>query len=244
MNDQDTSSYWRRLLELDKPLPPQGLKRHQSWHRFLRSLFYAIVSLPLRVYCPEKIFGLKNLPEKPPYIIAANHSSAMDYVCVAWAMGKRKEELYPITTKLFFDNAWTRFWIKIAANAVRMDTEEDFFPALRAAAQILRAGKSVYINPEGSRARDGRLLPFRPGMGVLAVESGVPLIPVYISGTWKALPTGWIFPRPYPVSVAFGKPIEMKAYVEKKKNVQAYDVYKEVTEELRQRIIALSQSPY
>ncbi len=241
MNDQDTSTYWRKLLELDKSLSPDILSNYKAWHRIFRPLFYGAATLPLRFYCPEKVFGLENLPAKTPYIIAANHGSSMDYVAVAWAMKKRKEELYPITTKLFFDNPWARFWIKVAANAVRIDTVEDYLPALRAAAKVLRAGGAVYINPEGLRTTDGNLLPFRPGVGVLAVETGVPLVPVYLANTWKALPTGWIFPRPFPVSVSFGKPILMDQYIEKKKTVQAYDVYKEVTDELKNRILALSQ---
>ncbi|KPJ69632.1 hypothetical protein AMJ44_03245 [candidate division WOR-1 bacterium DG_54_3] len=242
MINQDTSSYWRKLLKLDRPIPSNVLDKYKPWQRFLRSLFYAAVNAPLHFYCPTKVYGLENLPEKPPYIIAASHGSAMDYVCVAWAMAKRREELYSLTTKLYYDNPWTRFWIKVAANAIRIDTEEDFSPALSAAAQILRAGKAVYINPEGFRTMDGKLLPFRPGVGVLAVETGVPLVPVYISETWKILPMGRIFPRPHPVSVSFGKPVKMEPYIEKKKRVQAYDVYKEVTEELKKRIMALKES--
>lgn len=244
MTNQDTSSYWRRLLRLDEPLPSKFLEKYRTRHRFLRPLFYALVSIPLRFYCPEKIFGLENLPEGPPYILAPNHASSMDFVAVAWAMGKRKEELYPITTKLYYDDPWARFWIKVAANAVRIDTEENFLPALRTAAQILKAGKAVYIHPEGLRTTDGKLLPFRPGVGVLAVETGIPIVPVYLSGTWKVLPTGSIFPRPYPVSVSFGKPISMDPYIEKKKSIQAYDVYKEVTDELRNRILELSSGNF
>jgi 1-acyl-sn-glycerol-3-phosphate acyltransferase len=236
MNEQDTSAYWRRLIELDKPLAADVLDKYHSWHRHLRSLLYAFLALPMRFYFREKVFGIENLPEKPPYIIAANHASSMDYVTVAWAIGKRREDLYPITTKLFYDNAWVRFWIKIAANAVRIDSIEDFIPALRAAVQVLRAGKAIYVNPEGMRSTNGTLLPFRPGVGVLAVETGVPLVPVYVSGTWKALPTGRIFLRPYPISVHIGKPIEMEPYIEKKKSRRAYDVYKEVTDELQSRV--------
>jgi 1-acyl-sn-glycerol-3-phosphate acyltransferase len=243
MNEQDTSAYWRKLLELDKPLDPALLKKYQTWHRLLRPLFYALLEFPLRFYCPVKVRGLANLPQDPPYIIAPNHASSMDFVSVAWGMGRKREDLYPLTTKLFYDIAWTRFWIKVAANAVRIDTVEDFFPALRVAAQILRAGKSVYINPEGMRSTSDKILPFRPGVGVLAVETGVPLVPVHIANSWKALPTGWILPRPYPVSVAFGQPIKMDEYVAKKQREPAYDVYKAVTERLRQAVIDLSRSP-
>jgi 1-acyl-sn-glycerol-3-phosphate acyltransferase len=238
--DQDTSAYWRKLLALDQPGPVPSLDKYKSWHRHLRPLFYALLNLPLRYYFSVRIRGLENLPQKPPYIIAANHGSAMDYVCVAWAMGKRKEELYPMATKLFYDIGWARFWMRVGANVVRIDTVEDFFPALRMAAQLLKAGGAVYINPEGMRSTDAKILPFRPGVGVLAVETGVPLVPVHIGGSWKALPTGWILPRPYPVTVSFGKPILMESYQEKKKALQAYDIYKEVTEELRKRVLEMS----
>lgn len=238
---QDTSSYWRKLLELDRPVPPGFLEQYQTSHRFLRPLFYWAVSVPLKFYCSEKVYGLENLPEKPPYIIAANHGSTMDYVAVAWAMGKRKEELYPLATKLYYDNPWALFWMKVASNAVRIDTIEDFFPALRIAVKVLKAGKAIYIQPEGLRSLDGEVLPFRPGVGVLAVETGFPLVPVYLHNTWKVLPTGWIFPRPYPVSVIFGKPMIMEPYQEKLKTSQAYDAYKEVAEELRNRILELKR---
>ena len=46
------------------------------------------------------------------------------------------------------------------------------------------------------------------------------------------------------IFVAYGKPIDPMPYIEKKRSVQAYDVYKEITEELRKRIIALSKLPY
>jgi 1-acyl-sn-glycerol-3-phosphate acyltransferase len=237
--NEDTSAYWRKLLELDKSIPSDVPARYRPWHAILRPLFYAIVSVPLKYYCRLTVSGLENLPKKPPYILAANHGSSMDFACVAYAMGKRKEEIFPITTKLFYDNPWARFWIKVAANAVRIDTVEDYFPALRAAAEVLRAGQAIYVNPEGLRTTDGELLPFRPGVGVLAVETGAPIVPVYISGTWKALPTGKIFPRPYPVSVTFGKPMDVTPYLKKEKTEPAYDVYKEVTEELRSQILGM-----
>jgi 1-acyl-sn-glycerol-3-phosphate acyltransferase len=232
----DTSDYWRKLLDIDRPLPADFLDRYRHWQRYFRPLVFGVVNVFLRLYCCEKIKGLENIPEKPPYIIAPNHASAIDYVAVAWPMGKRREELYTLTTSYFYDKFWSNFWIKAGANAVRIDTYENFFPALRAAAKVLKAGKSVYINPEGTWSPDGKLLPFRTGVGVLAVETGVPVVPVYLSGTGKVIPPNKIFPRPHPISVTFGKPILMDQYIEKKKSVQAYDVYREATDELRKRI--------
>lgn len=239
MTDQDTSAYWRKMLELDKPLPDGLLKRYRSPQRILRPLVNCVTRLFFRLWCPETVVGVENLPEKTPYIIAANHSSSLDFSSVAFALGKKVEDVYPITTKLYYDQWFAGFWIRAIANAVRIDPEEDFFIALRAAARILKAGKGVYINPEGTRSPDGKMLPFHPGVGVLAVETGVPLVPVHISGTFDILRYDKLFPKRGPIKVSFGKPIEMGPYIEKKKTTQAYDVYKEVTEELRNRIIKL-----
>lgn len=241
MNDQDTSGYWRKRLGMDEPVPADELTKHLSWHRHLRPLFYAGSTIPLRFYCPEKVLGLENIPAKPPYILAPNHLSTMDFVAVAWAMGKRKRELYTVATSFYLDQPFMGFFMRTYGNMVRIDTERDFFTALRAAARIVRAGASVFIHPEGLRSPDGNLLPFHTGVGLLAVETGVPLVPVHISGTINVMPTGSIIIYPHPITIKFGKPMDMQSYIEKKKTAQAYDVYKEVTEDLRQRIIDLSR---
>ena len=71
------------------------------------------------------------------------------------------------------------------------------------------------------------------------MELNVPIVPVYISGTFKALPSGSIFPKPVKVGVSFGNPITMEPYQQMKQTEKPYYVYKEVTEELRRRILAL-----
>lgn len=122
---------------------------------------------------------------------------------------------------------------------MRIDSAEDFLPAMRAAIKILKLGKAIYINPEGTRSETGELLPFRAGVGVLAVESGAPIVPVYIGGTFHALPSGSFFPRPARISVSFGKPILMDEFEKKKESEMAYQVYKEVTDQLFERVRSL-----
>ncbi|MBN2057855.1 MAG: 1-acyl-sn-glycerol-3-phosphate acyltransferase [Candidatus Saganbacteria bacterium] len=238
--EEGTAAYWRKLLGLDEPGNPALFKLKPVWQAGLRPAFYHLLGLIFRSYCPVKVVGLENLPPRPPYIIAANHASSMDFAVVAWAMGKRREELFALTTKLFYDIAFTRFWIKLAANAVRIDTVADFFPALRAAAKVLLAGKAVYINPEGTRSVNGAILPFRPGVGLLSIETSVPIIPVYLKDTWKVLRPGSILPRPARIEVRFDRPLDPEAY--RLNGGPAYDGYKALTEELRQRIVALSSS--
>ena len=239
---EDTSAYWRKLLGLNEKENSDILKEFYSPHLVFRQGIRSTINFLLRSYIRIRSFGAENLPEKPPYIIAPNHVSSADFACVFFSLPKAaKDDLYVLVTKHFYDNPFTRFFIKAYANAARIDTVEDFLPAMKAASSLLRLGKSVYINPEGTRSESGELLPFRVGVGVLAVELNVPVVPVYIDGTHKILPPGSIFMKPGLVNVHFGKPISAEKYQEKKKTTNAYYVYKEMTEELRKSIIKLKE---
>jgi 1-acyl-sn-glycerol-3-phosphate acyltransferase len=63
------------------------------------------------------------------------------------------------------------------------------------------------VFPEGTRSRDGRLLPFKKGPFVLAIAAQVPLIPVFVDGSFAILPKGAVHPRPGLVTVRIGRPI-------------------------------------
>ena len=237
-----TSDYWRKLLKLDEEDKEDPLKKFNYPHRYFRPLFYSIFGVAARFYFKIRPHGTENLPAAPPYIIAPNHVSSLDYPTVAWAMGEgRRKDFYVLATKHFYDIPFTRFFMKVAANVERIDTVDDFFSALRAAARLLKRGKSLYINPEGTRSTTGKLLPFRPGVGILSVELNVPVVPVYIKGTHELLPPGSIFPRPGVADVYFGKPVYMDDYRPKLKQQNAYYVYKEVTDEVRLRIEELAR---
>ena len=242
---EDTSAYWRKLLGLDKPLPQDALKPyHSPWFLF-NPLIAALFKFLFYMICPITARGIENVPGKPPYILSANHLSIIDYGVVVLPLPhKVRSFLYPLATKHFYDHPITGPIIKMVCRAVRIDTIEDFFPALRAAAMILRSGKSVYINPEGTRSATGELLPFKVGVGILAIELNVPIVPVYIKGTYEVLQPETAKINRGKVFVAYGKPIDPAPYIEKKKTIQAYDVYKEITEELRNRIVELSKLPY
>jgi long-chain acyl-CoA synthetase len=235
-----TSEYWRKLIKIDEPVSKDYLKEFRSPLEILRPLFYLIINILCKFYWRVKVIGLENIPKDPPYIIAPNHASALDQTMVSYAVGReRRQRLYTLAAKHFYDRPIARIFIKVATNAMRIDNAEDFFPAIRAAVKVLKLGGSVYINPEGTRSETGQLLPFRVGVGVLAVESNVPIVPVYIDGTFRSMPPGRFFPKPVKVTVSFGKPIYMDEYIRRKQNEMAYDVYKAVTDELFKRVALL-----
>jgi 1-acyl-sn-glycerol-3-phosphate acyltransferase len=79
--------------------------------------------------------------------------------------------------------------------------------SLRRAAEAVRGGVSVMIFPEGTRSPDGRLKPFKKGGFVMAIEAGVPIVPVALRGTFDIMPKNRLLIRPRAVTLAIGAPI-------------------------------------
>src|SRR5207247_9729674 len=72
------------------------------------------------------------------------------------------------------------------------------------AVTLIKEGKVVVIFPEGSRSLDGRLQSPKPGIGVIVAQTGCPVVPAYLKGTYDVLPSGTMWPRFRPVSVLYG----------------------------------------
>jgi 1-acyl-sn-glycerol-3-phosphate acyltransferase len=83
------------------------------------------------------------------------------------------------------------------------------------AAAIIRQGSSVVMFPEGTRTRDGRLLPFKRGGFMLAVRAGVPVIPVTINGSGKVNPSGMIKLHSGRISLTLHPPVAIPAGLKK-----------------------------
>jgi 1-acyl-sn-glycerol-3-phosphate acyltransferase len=86
------------------------------------------------------------------------------------------------------------------------------------AAKKIKKGKSVLIFPEGTRSRDGKIRPFKKGGFVLAIDSGVPIVPVVIKGTYAIMTKGKFRVNPGHVSMIIHKPIDTSAYTRETKD--------------------------
>lgn len=148
--------------------------------------------------------GRGNLP-KGGAILAANHVSYLDPPIIGLAMPypiayMAKESLF----RVLLLGAVMRLF---RAFPVRPDAPDR--AALRCSWEVLAAGEKLLIFPEGSCGRDGNLLPFRAGLSMIAMHGDVPIVPVAVQGTERALHPDQRRPRRVPggLVVRFGTPI-------------------------------------
>jgi 1-acyl-sn-glycerol-3-phosphate acyltransferase len=151
-----------------------------------------------------RVDGLEHLPARGPYIIAANHHNYLDGVVlavtapepVAFLVMPRVWHATPLHPLLH------RHIGSIPLTLARPDVG-----ALRRALAALQAGVVVGIFPEGPFSVRGRLERGLPGVALLALRSGVPVVPAGIRGTYQALENRRFYvPRRHPLGVRFGRP--------------------------------------
>jgi 1-acyl-sn-glycerol-3-phosphate acyltransferase len=123
---------------------------------------------------------------------------------------------------------------------IPIDLDIHLVKALQISAHCLLNRKALCIFPEGGRSFDGTVLEFRKGVGVLALELNVPVIPAFLRGTAAALPRGAQFVRPVKVEVVFGRPL-YPADIAGEAAGGVTDRYQYFSDALRRRVIALSE---
>lgn len=143
-----------------------------------------------------------------PYIFLMNHQSAMDIPCAFGALPVNIRFLAKHVLKYVPFLGW--YMAMTGMIFINRSSRKEAMKSLKRAGERIRAGKSILAFPEGTRSRDGLILPFKKGSFVLAIEAQVPIIPVAIEGSLRALPTGGIWARPHSIRVKVGQPIETK----------------------------------
>ncbi len=96
--------------------------------------------------------------------------------------------------------------------SVDRESREGALESLKTSVRYLKEGLSFAVYPEGTRSQDGRLLPFKKGAFVLAIQAGVPIVPVSISGAQKLMRKGEWAIRPGEVLIRFGPPVDASQY--------------------------------
>jgi len=162
---------------------------HYSASRFLLGGFVGALS-------GWEVHGREHVPKTGAVIVASNHISFWDPLLVGTAA--IREQHFLAKGELF---APPLGWLIRAYNAIPIRRGMADLSGLAKARDVLRAGRSLILFPEGTRARDGELRQARPGLGVLAVSTDALVVPTSIMGSNR--PRKWLF-RQTRLRVDFG----------------------------------------
>jgi long-chain acyl-CoA synthetase len=233
---------WNSIL--DKELPEEDRSKAEFAYgpveRHLIKALFASLRLFFRVYFRLSVSRMENIPAKGPYILAANHTSYLDGFAVAAALSFPVfEDIRFLGISKFFGGKIKRKIARIS-HVIPIDAEKYLNSALQISSYVLSRRNSLCIFPEGGRAFGDEMLPFKKGVGILAVERNVPVVPVYIEGAGRALPRGAAFIRPAKIRIVFGKPFTASD-IDMSRKPDNVDRYQFFADELREEVIRLGQ---
>lgn len=187
-----------------------------------------------------RVTGMEHLDGEATYVFAGNHTSQFD--------------IYSFQAKFPHDFRWIAkmelFAIPIFGQAMRSvgfiainrSHGREALKSLSQAAQRIADGSSVLIFPEGTRSPDGRLQPFKAGAILLAIKSGVPVVPIGFNNVANILPKGKLLPRGGEIVIRIGHPIPTSEYSTKDKQKLATILHDRVAELLDEQHLPNTQT--
>jgi long-chain acyl-CoA synthetase len=142
-------------------------------------------------------------PISGPVLLIANHASHLDALTVLAALppAVRRRTAVAAAADYFFERRPLATLVSLALGAFPFHRQGAVSTSLAQCGDLADAGWSLLIFPEGTRSPDGRLQPFKAGIGLLARELGLPVVPIYLAGLYAVLPKGRCWPRPGPVEL-------------------------------------------
>jgi 1-acyl-sn-glycerol-3-phosphate acyltransferase len=190
------------------------------------------------------IEGRENIPDDRPAILASNHLSYADWLFMPLTLPRR---VTFVAKAEYFNTPGIKGWFQrqffSGAGQVPIDRSGASAAegALSAAKRVLDGGELFGIYPEGTRSHDGRLYRGKTGVARLALETGVPVIPVAVVGTDVVAPPGKTFGSFTRPVVRFGKPLDFERYDGLENDRY---ILRSVTDEIMYEIMRLSGQDY
>ncbi len=151
-----------------------------------------------------EVAGVENIPLQGGLIVAANHASILDPPLIGSQVPR---QMTFFARKTLWKGGVISWWLDAVGTVpVDRDSGSDV-SAIKRVLQVLKEGNALIMFPEGTRTTDGALQAARPGVGMLACRTGVPVVPVHIFGTFEALGRDGPLRVGIPISMIFGRPL-------------------------------------
>ncbi|MDO4541444.1 MAG: lysophospholipid acyltransferase family protein [Bacillota bacterium] len=160
------------------------------FYKFMRGIAKLILKLPRRL----KYEGVENIPEEGPVLLIANHQHFGDPVLMGLATNR---EVYFLGKEELLKGSRIRRWFFDHLNVIPLDREGVDRNAIKRAIKVLKDGGVLGVFPEGTRSKDGKLLPFKTGACFIASQAPCTIVPMGIR-------------YDDPLFKYFGKPVKVK----------------------------------
>jgi 1-acyl-sn-glycerol-3-phosphate acyltransferase len=152
-----------------------------------------------------EVSGLEHVPAEGPFILASNHHNYLDGVVLGVTMPRH---IHFLVMPRVYHASPLHPPLHRCLGSIPINLQRPDPGAIKRTLRVLEDGGVVGIFPEGPFSREGRLEPGQPGVAMIALRSGVPVVPAAISGTYEALAgRRFYIPRSYPLAVRFGQPL-------------------------------------
>jgi long-chain acyl-CoA synthetase len=205
------------------PYPGWAMRAPVTWIRFV---VYHTFLLPLTlIMCRVRAIGVDRFAKvKPPVLFISNHVTDVDAALILSALPWRwryrmaiamagevlRDWRYPPETLGWFSRVKAKVKYSLGAalfNVFSIPRQSGFRQSFAYAGEAVDRGFSILIFPEGTETSDGQLQPFKAGIGLLASELKVPVVPIMLRGLFEVKQRRQRFVKPGTVSVTFGDPI-------------------------------------
>jgi 1-acyl-sn-glycerol-3-phosphate acyltransferase len=173
--------------------------------RFLRIVGVLIT----KTFPPWRLRVEGTWPAGGPFVVVANHQSVLDILLLSHV----RREMKWVAKEELFRIPWVGLMLRMSGDIpIRRGDAESGGEALARAKRYLANGMSVIIFPEGTRSARGTMLPFKSGAFRLAIEAGVPVLPIVVHGTARGMPKGGPWVNPCRAVARLLEPIDARAF--------------------------------
>ena len=209
------------------PYPDWAMRFPVTWIRFV---VYHTFLLPITlIMCRVRTIGVERFAKvKQPVLFISNHVTDVDAALILSALPWRwryrtaiamagetlREWRYPPETLGWLARVKAKVMYVLGAalfNVFSLPRQSGFRQSFAYAGEAVDRGFSILIFPEGTETTDGKIRPFKAGIGLLASELKAPVVPVMLRGLFEVKQRGQRFVKPGAVSVTFGEPITFTA---------------------------------
>jgi 1-acyl-sn-glycerol-3-phosphate acyltransferase len=206
----------------------------------LYKISQSIARVLFKLYFRLRVEGKENIPTEGGYIIVANHISFLDPLLICTIVPRI---IHYLTYAIYY-YARPLHWYCKRVHCIPIKKDGKDISSLKKALRLLKTGELIGIFPEGVRSSTGQLQEPEPGVALIALKAKVPILPVGIRGAYEAFPRGAKFPRPYQITVTFGKPFRIDEYIDVQRKTQNSDVQQHVLDLIMSRIAAVCSTTY